>query len=180
MAAAPACFGHHTTVASFLRHPCSNNRFIRQHAARLASSKCSSPRVNSSKYLTGTHLQNTSSNGHRCSAFFKFGKSKDEYKGQRSELLMGHSYPLLLSLMQLHATCNHTNSSLPWLLRFCKSEADISSHVSCDNACHAQQKCILATLQVGIACSRDTFTTFQIVRQHMHVASIIIVVAMLV
>ncbi|KAL3145880.1 hypothetical protein ABBQ38_015250 [Trebouxia sp. C0009 RCD-2024] len=81
MSAAPNC---HTTVtvATFLKHPCScNNRFIRQHAARLASAQSGSPRLNS-KFAAGTHLHNSTSNGHKCSAFFKFGKSKEnEYKG---------------------------------------------------------------------------------------------------
>ena len=71
------------TVSTFLKHPCScNNRFIRQHAARLASAQSGSPRLNGAKFATGTQLQNSTSNGHKCSAFFKFGKSKDEYKGR--------------------------------------------------------------------------------------------------
>lgn len=80
MSAAPGC--HKITVSTFLKHPCCNNRFIRQQAARLASTQCGSPRLSSSKFASGTQLQNTSSNGHKCSAFFKFGKSKDsEYRG---------------------------------------------------------------------------------------------------
>ncbi|KAL0037014.1 hypothetical protein WJX77_009396 [Trebouxia sp. C0004] len=80
MSAAPGC--HKITVSTFLKHPCCNNRFIRQQAARLASTQCGSPRLSSSKFASGTQLQNTTSNGHKCSAFFKFGKSKDsEYRG---------------------------------------------------------------------------------------------------
>lgn len=81
MSAAPGCHcGHKLTVSSFLKHPCNNNRFIRQQQARLASTQCGSPRLSNSKFATGTAFHNTPSNGHRCSAFFKFGKS-NEYKG---------------------------------------------------------------------------------------------------
>jgi len=80
MSAAPGCHCPKITVSSFLKHPCCNNRFIRQHQARLASTQCGSPRLSNSKFATGTPFHNTPSNGHRCSAFFKFGKS-NEYKG---------------------------------------------------------------------------------------------------
>ena len=81
MSTAPGCAK--ITVSSFLKHPCCcNNRFIRQHAARLASAQSGSPRLNGGKFATGTQLQNSTSNGHKCSAFFKFGKSKDEYRGK--------------------------------------------------------------------------------------------------
>ena len=80
MSAAPGCHCPKITVSSFLKHPCCNNRFIRQHQARLASTQCGSPRLSNSKFATGTPFHSTPSNGHRCSAFFKFGKS-NEYKG---------------------------------------------------------------------------------------------------
>ena len=92
MSAAPGC--HKITVSTFLKHPCCNNRFIRQQAARLASTQCGSPRLSSSKFASGTQMQNAPSNGHKCSAFFKFGKSKDsEYKGDSR-----HQLYLLISL----------------------------------------------------------------------------------
>lgn len=78
--AAPTCY--QTSLPNFLKHPCCNNRFIRQHTARLASTQCGSPRPSSSRYFVGTHLSNRAAKGQRCNAFFKFGKSKgSEYKG---------------------------------------------------------------------------------------------------
>ena len=80
MSAAPGCHCAKITVSSFLKHPCCNNRFIRQQQARLASTQCGSPRLFNSKFATGTAFHNAPSNGHKCSAFFNFGKS-NEYKG---------------------------------------------------------------------------------------------------
>ena len=108
MSAAPGCAK--ITVSTFLKHPCScNNRFIRQHAARLASAQSGSPRLNGGKFATGTQLQNSASNGHKCSAFFKFGKSKDEYKGRLNVLQAALVEPLLLTYtMVLSSGLSHS------------------------------------------------------------------------
>ena len=81
MSTVPGCHCHQLPISSFLKHPCSNNRFIRQQQARLASAQSGSPRISSSKFASGTSLHSLPSNGYKCSAFFKFGKS-NEYKGK--------------------------------------------------------------------------------------------------